>query len=311
MKKLKIDNLSSVSLGVISNHMVRKSEKQKNEFAKYLKENLPDLNNFKIEEIEKNKNIVIGDINKSKYVFAAHYDTPATLFVLPNFLTPKNPVIFILYQLIIATLIIGFSFLIGLLATLINIEFIIGYLLGLFLFAFQMMYGYPNKNNYNDNTSGVITLIELYLSLSTDERENCTFIFFDNEEKGMKGSKAFNKKHKDIMDTKELVNFDCVADGDHILIIHKNIKEETLNKINTETNTNKNIILTQSKNTIYPSDQKKFKNSIGVASFHKNKYIGYYVARIHTIFDTNFDEDNIFILVNTFKPLVVLTEKEN
>lgn len=310
MKNLKIDNLSGISKGVFRSHMVRKNKKQKEEFLNYLKDNLPDLENFNVEEIEKNKNIVIGDLKNSKYVFTAHYDTPATLFVLPNFLTPKNPVIFILFQLVIAAIMIGFSLLLGFFATLINIEFIIGYLLGLFLFAFQMMFGYPNKNNYNDNTSGVITLIELYLSLSVEERRKCVFIFFDNEEKGLMGSKAFNKKHKELMDEKELINFDCVADGDHILIIHKNIKEETLNAISTVTNNDKQIILSEAKKTIYPSDQKKFRKSIGVAAFHKAKFIGYYLARIHSIFDTYFDEDNIFLLVNTFKPLVTFSENE-
>lgn len=305
MKKLKIDKLSEISKGVLRNHMVRKNKKQKEEFADYLKDNLPDLENFNVEENEKNKNIVIGDLKESKYVFTAHYDTPATLFLIPNFLTPKNPVIFILFQLVIAAIMIGFSFLLGFIATLINIEFLIGYFLGLFLFAFQMMFGYPNKNNYNDNTSGIITLIELYLSLSVEERKKCVFVFFDNEEKGLMGSKAFNKKHKELMGEKELINFDCVADGNHILIIHKNIKEETLNAISTGTNNDKQIILAEAKKTIYPSDQKKFKNSIGVAAFHKVKFIGYYVARIHSMFDTNFDEDNIFLLVETFKPLVI------
>ena len=56
MKKLKIDKLSEISKGVLRNHMVRKNKKQKEEFADYLKDNLPDLENFNVEENEKNKN---------------------------------------------------------------------------------------------------------------------------------------------------------------------------------------------------------------------------------------------------------------
>ena len=51
MKKFKIDNLNSISKGVFKHHMVRKNTKQKMEFAKYLEENLPDLENFKVAKL--------------------------------------------------------------------------------------------------------------------------------------------------------------------------------------------------------------------------------------------------------------------
>ena len=186
MKVFKIDNLSSISKGVFEKHMVRKSQTQKDDFAKYLQENLPDLENFNIEEYEGNKNIVIGDINNSKYVFTAHYDTPPTMWVIPNFLTPKNPLVFILFQLVITAVMLGISGVFGFLGTLIGLHFVVGLYVGLILCLIQMMFGYPNKNNYNDNTSGVITLIELYLSMTLEERKRCVFVFFDNEEKGTK-----------------------------------------------------------------------------------------------------------------------------
>lgn len=306
MKVLNIDNLSDISKGVLKEYMVRKSVKEKDNFATYLKENLPEFENFKVEEINKNKNIVIGDINNCKYVFTAHYDTPATMLFFPNFLTPKNPLVFIIYQIIMGVLIAGIAMLFGFLGTLINFDFRFGLLVGLFLICHQLLYGYPNKNNYNDNTSGVITLIELYLSLSVEERKKCTFVFFDNEEKGLKGSKAFKKRYEKIMEERELINFDCVADGNHILLIHKKISEETLNKLSQYNNDNdKEIIIFDAKKTIYPSDQKNFKHSMGVAVFNKNKLFGYYVARLHTMFDTTFDEKNIFVLVEIFKSLLI------
>lgn len=306
MKKFKIDNLSSISKGVFEHHMVRKNKQQKIEFAKYLKENLPDLENFNVEEIKENRNIVIGDINNCKYVFTAHYDTPPTMLFIPNFLTPKNIFMFIMYQLFMTAIMIGFAFLLAFLGTLIGLDVLVGYFVGLFLCLFQMMYGYPNKNNYNDNTSGVVTLIELYLSMTKEERAKCVFIFFDNEEKGMQGSSAYNKKYKTIMEEREVINFDCVADGDYLMLIHNKVSEETLNIISTDIDSEeKHIVISEAKKAIYPSDQKKFKHNVGVAAFHKKKIIGYYIDRIHTMFDTNFDEDNIFLLVNHFKKLIV------
>lgn len=308
-KNIKIDNLSEISKSIIENHMVRKSIQQKKIFAEYLMNNLPEVENFNIEKINDNSNIVIGDINKVKYIFTAHYDTPATFFVIPNFLTPKNKLVYIAYQLVITAIMVGFSSLTGFLGTLIGLKFILGYLFGLFLFLFQIVNGYPNKNNYNDNTSGVITLIELYLSMSKEQRNKCAFIFFDNEEKGLKGSGAFKKKYKEILEEKEIINFDCVADGNYIFTIPKNISEETAEKICVETTYgNKNIIISDYKKTIYPSDQKKFNHSVGVAAFHKGKNVKYYVSKIHTIYDTNFDEENIFVIVKHFKKLIVEEE---
>lgn len=304
-KNLKITHLSAISKGVLDNHIVRKSKKQKEEFAKYLESNLPDLNNFNVENIGGNKNIVIGDINNAKYVFTAHYDTPTTFFVIPNFLAPKNKFVFIMFQALLVLIMLCFCFGLGFLGTLIKLDFLVGYFVGLFLFFFQLKYGYPNKNNYNDNTSGVITLIEMYLTYTPEEREKCVFIFFDNEEKGLKGSAAFNKKYKELMESREVINFDCVADGDYIMIIPKQISSETAKLVCSEIDyENKHMIVYDYKKVIYPSDQKKFNHSIGVAAFHKGKRIGYYVSKIHTNFDVNFDEKNIFVIINHFKKLI-------
>ena len=304
-KNLKIDNLSDISKSVIEHHMVRKSREQKVEFSSFLKESLPNLENFEVDEVDGNRNIVIGDIKNAKYIFTAHYDTPATMFIIPNFLTPKNIFTFILYQIFITVLMIGIAALFGLLTFTIGLDFLVGYIGALLLIMYQMLYGIPNKNNYNDNTSGVITLIELYLSMSEEQRRNCVFVFFDNEEKGLKGSGSFNKKYKELMEEREVINFDCVADGDYIMLIHNKVSDETLARISEKTDyDNKKIIISTSKKAIYPSDQKKFKHNVGVAAFHKNKIIGYYVNRLHTIFDVNFDEDNIFVLVEHFKNLV-------
>ena len=53
------------------------------------------------------------------------------------------------------------------------------------------MGGKPNKHTANDNTSGVITLLELMNRLSPEQKERTAFVFFDNEENGMLGSAFF------------------------------------------------------------------------------------------------------------------------
>ena len=59
----------------------------------------------------------------------------------------------------------------------------------------------------------------------------------------------------------------------------------------------KEVIVTKSSNTIYPSDQANFKHHIGVAVLKKNKIVGYYLDKVHTNKDVNFDERNIHMLV--------------
>ena len=63
----------------------------------------------------------------------------------------------------------------------------------------------------------------------------------------------------------------------------------------------KEAIITSSKTTFYPSDQMNFKTTIAVAAFNKNKFLGYYVDKIHTNKDTVFDENNINFIVDGLK----------
>ena len=65
------------------------------------------------------------------------------------------------------------------------------------------------------------------------------------------------------------------------------------------------MLTENSKGTHYPSDQKNFKNSIGVAAFRKSKF-GLYLDKIHTPKDTVFDERNIGVLIKGFKTFVNL-----
>lgn len=300
----KYNKISDLANDVINNHMVRKSKKQKDDFINLI---INNIDKSYVENIKNNRNIIVGDLNNAEYVFSAHYDTCATLFILPNFITPKNKLIFIIYQVIL-TLILS---LIAMIPAIPVAYFTDNFNYGLYTFSgtlllmcFQMMYGISNKNNYNDNTSGVITLLELYYNLSVEERNKVCFVFFDNEEKGLLGSKAFKGKHKEIMNTKILVNFDCVSDGDNILLIHNNI-DDKLNALEKSlVKNNKNIEITPKKGCVYPSDQRNFKKYIAVAAFKKNKFLGYYMNRIHTYKDVMFDEENIICLKETFKNLI-------
>jgi len=321
---MRFKNISDVSNHIIDNHMIRKSKKKKNEFINYLISNLGF--EAKVEKSTFCRNVVVGNLESAKYVFTAHYDTCATLFFLSNFLTPKNKFIFILYQLLLTALIVGISFSIGAIGAFIT-NFINPYFIGdiflfcfvgtLFLFIFQMLAGYRNKNNYNDNTSGVVTLIELMKRMPKEYLNDVCFVFFDNEEKGLLGSQAFNSKHKKLMKDKLLFNFDCVSDGDYFLFVYKKLDQVIIDKLYQCFNSsNKHLEIIKAGKAIYPSDQKSFKNGVGIAAFNKGKRIGLYMNKIHTKKDVIFEEENINLLVKTFLKFVsgndfVLFDNEN
>lgn len=317
MKQLqKINNLSDTSKKIISDYMIRKSKKQKTSFINFIKNELSN-NNFNV-TIEKydykdnNRNIIVGDFKSAKYIYTAHYDTCATLGLFPNFICPKNIFLFLLIQTFIGFILvlpaIAMAFLVQhLLKPFGDLYALLGYeitLLSLLFGAiYLLIYGFANKNNYNDNTSGIITLIEMIKKIPLEYQNKVCFVFFDNEEKGLLGSKAFFKKHlMEKIEDKLFINFDCVSEGDNLLFIHKNVSNNILDHLSSyqEKITNKDLIITSHKKAIFPSDHKKFPNYIGVGAFNKKKGIGLYLGRIHTKRDIIFDEDNIFLLRDIF-----------
>ena len=165
-----------------------------------------------------------------------------------------------------------------------------------------MIAGPANKHTVNDNTSGTITLIELMNAMTDEERAQSCFVFFDNEEKGLFGSAFFQKQHKEVMADKLLINFDCVSDGDYLMMIaNKKAFPEQAENLKTAFAevTDKTVLIENAKFVHYPSDQKNFKKNIGVAAFKKSKF-GLYLDRIHTPKDTVMDERNISVLVSGF-----------
>ena len=293
-----------ISKEILEKYQIRKTKRQKTAFIEFLRAHYPEM---KVEEggFPGNRNLVIGDPETAKVVFGAHYDTQPVM-PFPNFIMPKSTLVSILYSCMIAIPILVISLLMGnLLADLLNNESLRGIFMYVFCIAFLslLIVGPANKHTVNDNTSGVITLIELMDSMTEEERAQSCFVFFDNEEKGLFGSSTFAKEHKETMKKKLLINFDCVSDGDYLMLIpdkkHFSEHEEKLKAAFGEV-TEKTVLIESSKGVYYPSDQKNFKNNIGVAAFKKSK-LGLYMDRIHTPKDTVMDERNIEVLVFGFK----------
>lgn len=295
--------MTDLSKEILEKYQVRKSKKQKTAFIELLRAHFPNL---KVEDdaIGYSRNIVIGNPDTAKMVFTAHYDTCAVM-PIPNFIMPKNMLVSFLYAfvLVIPMLLIGNA--VGGLAEFVLKDPGMGALFNLltyWLILVLMIFGPANKHTVNDNTSGVITLIELMNAMTDEQRAQSCFVFFDNEEKGLLGSSAFAREHKAVMKDKLLINFDCVSDGDNFMIIlNKRAHPEYAEAMKAafEGVTEKTMLIEGEKGVYYPSDQKNFKKNIGVASFKKSK-LGLYMDRIHTPKDTVMDERNIEVLVSGF-----------
>lgn len=293
------DFVTQISEEILEKYQIRKTRKQKTAFIEYMRAHFPNLR-VEDDAIGYSRNIVIGNPDTAKAVLGAHYDTCAVM-PIPNFIMPKSVLISILYAfvLVIPMLLIG-SLVGGAAGCIFNDPEAISLftLLTYWVILFLMILGPANKHTVNDNTSGVITLIELMNSMAEEERAQYCFVFFDNEEKGLFGSSVFAKEHKKVMKDKLLINFDCVSDGDYLMLIlnKKAFPEHSENlKAAFADVTEKNVLIESEKGVYYPSDQKNFKKNIGVASFKKSKF-GLYMDRIHTPRDTVMDERNIAVL---------------
>ena len=295
--------MNEISKEILEKYQVRKTKRQKTAFIEFLRAHYPNL---KVEDdaIGYSRNIVIGNPNTAKVVFGAHYDTQAVMPV-PNFIMPRSITVSILYGFVLAIPMIFIAGAVGkIFGLVLDAPELISFftLLSYWVVLFLMIFGPANKHTVNDNTSGVITLIELMNAMTEEERAQSCFVFFDNEEKGLLGSSTFNKEHKETMKEKLLINFDCVSDGDYLMLIpdkkHFSEHEEKLGIAFADVS-EKTVLIENAKFVHYPSDQKNFKKNIGVAAFKKSKF-GLYLDRIHTPKDTVMDERNISVLVSGF-----------
>lgn len=294
--------MTELSQIILNDFQVRKTKKQKLAFIHLLYAYIPEL---QVQELgmPKSRNLIIGNPETAKVVLGAHYDTCARL-PFPNFITPKKPLVSILYSVLVVIPYIASIFLLNHLLTYFIHDFWVHYWVTLAAYGLLMWFmlaGPANKHTANDNTSGVITLLELYHALPQEQREQVCFVFFDNEEKGVIGSAQFRKKYKTLFKDKLLINYDCVSDGDTFLFgISKKANQRfyvPLSRAFTSTH-GKTAMLENLKKVYYPSDQAGFPVAIAVAALKYKKPFGYYMDRIHTKRDTILDETNIQYLVD-------------
>lgn len=298
--------MNEISCKILDYYQVRKTKKQKEEFRKYI---IHELNQYgycpKIQNKGINNTIIIGNMEKAKIFCTAHYDTQAVL-PFPNLIVPNNLFGLILSQLAIIICVLILIFLINIVFIKLFVwtglfngfELSIASSISWLIIMIWMLFGKANKHTANDNTSGVVTIIESAIKLPEDFRDEICFVLFDNEELGLLGSAAFAKEYKEYIKNKLIINFDCVSDANDIFFFPtKQIKNDQSKHeviIKTFASTNYINVHMNKGFGFYPSDNFNFKYAYGVCSLKKGLF--YYLDRIHTSRDIIFNEENIELL---------------
>ena len=286
---------------ILDKYQVRKTKKQKKAFFSFVRDECEN-HGYKC-EIEKgslgSQNIVIGEPEKAKVIYTAHYDTCAVL-PFPNFITPKNFLLYLLYQVVICIPLIAIigcgNYIVSRFVPddAIFTEFVLRKAVvfgALIVFLWMLIFGIANKHTANDNTSGVVAVMELMAKMPSELKENAAYILFDYEEVGLIGSSSYASKHKKIAKNTLIVNFDCVSDGKTILFAVNKAARAELPLLNDSFKSDDTFSVDiADKNVFYPSDQASFKKGIGVASLKKTKKGILYMDRIHTRHDTVFQK---------------------
>ena len=290
---------------LLQTHPIRKSKAQKKAFRDWFVEEAARMGyTATVHTKGSSNNLVVGDPESAQVTYTAHYDTPAVM-PLPNFLTPKNLLIYILYQLVIVFIFLVVCMGSGVLVGWLTKEPLWGSLVSMvawFVLLILMLAGPANKNCANDNTSGVAAVMEIMARLPEAERQKAAFILFDNEELGLLGSSAYASTHKHFKKNGLLINLDCVGDGEH-LFFFANKKTRALPQYaqlceTMEAQEGRVAHMDEMEKAIYPSDQANFKYGIAVCACNKKKVIGYYVDKIHTKKDTVCDQINLDFLAD-------------
>lgn len=249
-------------------------------------------------------NIILGDPMTASVTFSAHYDTPAHM-IFPNLMIPRNLPLFFLYQMLIVCVLLAVALAVGVALNLVlhhvRLSMIGAWLVYMGL-LFLMILGPANKHNANDNTSGTAALLELMARIPPEQRQRVAFIFFDNEEKGLVGSKAYAKENLEFQHTHLLVNLDCVGVGEHILFISSALAQNhpawAQLPAAFEGRTQRQVHFLPKAGSVCNSDQKPFKCSVAVIACKRAPVVGFYCDKIHTGKDTSIDENNLPFLTD-------------
>ena len=320
MKMQKI--LDGIKRPLFERFEVRKSAAQKAAFADWACEYAKELGYTpQMEESGKwlkTRNIVFGDLTKARTLMTAHYDTCARM-PFGNTYTPACWPIIALTQFVLPlVLFIGMGYGAGRgareMTNALGVSTGVAALTSALLcfgvagaVVALMLFGPANPHTANDNTSGVaMVLLAMHLFKG---RDDVAFVLFDNEEVGLLGSSAFVKAHASLSRRALVLNFDCISDGDTLLlagskIVMNGLQGKKIVSVLEETAAQygKKGSSGIAPKVLYPSDQLLFRRGAAFAALKGKRIL--YMDRIHSAKDTVFDDSNLLCLAEVLEKAI-------
>jgi len=221
----------------------RFSPKQKERFLAYLVHDLTEMG-YEAKALKgegRNKstmNLIVGDLVKANTVYTTYYDTPAKLFwsnidyyPLNGSLSVKKssvatylpPILFLL----LSTLPIMYVFLNPTLGGDFHMYILVAVAAISMFVSSYFSRGVANKVNFNRNTSGVLTLLDIASKIPESKRKNVAFIFCDKGTSNNAGAKMLEQLLPKSLANHLFIVVDCVGVGDNIGIGYReNNKKE-------------------------------------------------------------------------------------
>lgn len=318
--------LETMAQEIFTRFPTRFRRTEKEELFAYLREQLLAMGYSEKEITERRgtngidcRNLVVGKVDAPN-VYTAHYDTPGrTGFLLGTShifgQTGANIFFTLAFMVIIFAAMAGVGFLTDYLEPVLKentwmLTFampLVGIIAMLMLIVPMLV---KNKNNRNDNTSGVLSLLGIAQRIVNDEqlRADTCLIFFDNEEWGLLGSglHASQLKSAKVDVTKQrIINIDCVGVGDKLIIASTSRKNATADSLVKDLE-DKEDVVRKTSSLIFMSDHACFKGAVMLSYSCRSKLGPLYLPRIHTSRDIECDLNKISNLCD----LLVALQKE-
>lgn len=260
----------------------------------------------------KHNNVIIGNPDRAAIVYSAHYDIPAR-HLLPSLTIPRNIPVFYAWQLLIVLLLVAATLVITMLGGLVVKQ--PGAVLWIFVFSYLALlllssWGPANKNNANNNTSGLATVMETMAAIPAEQRNKVAFILFDDSEKGKQGAGCYAKEHVQVQCMKTVVNLDCVGVGQDFLVLSKKLARmrpeyarlcTALGR--TEEGNPRQVFVLEKGLNAYTADYDCFQCGVAIMACKRTSGVGWYIPNLNTARDTQCDEGNIAFLVDRFVTL--------
>ena len=286
---------------IARDYPVRRKAQEKENMRAYLMGQLREMGyDAKLNDCGRAMNVIAGDPERAKIFYAAHYDTPLHE-PLPALICPTRPMTYMLYQALtpILTLVLAFVVSVGVTFVLNWPNMTLPLFLVLLLGALAYLrWGPSEKNNVNDNASGVAALLRTAEQLTPRYRNDVCFLFLDGGSENMQGAKGFRKRYPSAKE-KPVLCLDCVGSGDELLILPgrgARWNGDLLDAINSsfEISERKTCYDKVDGLVHFPGDQRAFKQGVAICAVRHVRGFGRLICPTRR--DNVIDEENLDLL---------------